>query len=189
MVSTTPSSRNPVNGHVGPIQYSPPPAAVLNACNVSDPVTLSELAYSPGEVTIAYTEGSLVQPILIQTTNLISGENWQGVVVFDLNGQWQCQDDYGPITLDAQPHSADTYPVWIMSQVLSNAAPKVSQAEADSWQIPYLGISMTGILYPNVTMTGPNAADCEGTDVLSLYDDQPSTVVDPNSGNTDCGAV
>jgi hypothetical protein len=178
-----------VTWRVGPIEYTPP-TAVLNACNLVDPVTLSELAYSPGEVTIAYTQGSLVEPVLIQTTYLISGDNWQGVVAFDIGGQWQCQADYGPITLDVPPHSTGTYPVWILSQVLSNAEPTVTPAEADSWQISYLGIGMTGELYPNVTITGPNAADCAGSDVLMVYLQHPATIQDPNTGETDsCSPV
>ncbi len=189
LVGTITESQNSttiaVTYRVGPIQYGPPPAAVLNACNVSDPVTISEIASSPGEVTIAYTQGSLVQPILIQTTELVSGDNWQGVVAFKIAGQWECQSDGGPITLDAPAHSVGTYPIWIMSQVLSNGSPRVSTAEADSWQFPYLGISMTGDLYPNETTSGPNAGSCGGMDVLMVYAHLPFTIQDPESGNTD----
>lgn len=170
---------------VGPIQYTPPPAAVLSACNIVDPASISEIASSPGEVRIAYVQGSLVQPIIIQTDGLISGDNWQGVVAFEIAGQWQCQSDNGPITLDAPAHSIGTYPIWIMSQVLSNSQPKVTTAEANAWQFPYLGITMAGALLPNVTTSGPDAASCGGMDVLMVYAHLPFTVTDPESGEQD----
>lgn len=169
ITETADSTTIAVTYRVGPIQYSPPPAAVLSGCNVTDPAAISQIAFSPGQVTIAYTQGSLVQPILIQTTELISGGNWQGAVAFEIGGQWQCQADYGPLNLNFSPHSTGTYPIWIMSQVLSNSQPRVTSAEADAWQFPYLGISMTGDLYPNETTSGPNAARCGGMDVLMVY--------------------
>lgn len=170
---------------VGPIQYTPPPRAVLSACNIVDPASISEIASSPGQVTIGYNQGSLVQPIIIQTSSLISGGNWQGVVAFDISGHWECQQDGGPINMDVPPNSDDTYPIWIMSQVLSNASPRVPTSMADAWQFTYNSISMTGALYPNVTTSGPNAANCGGMDILMVYAHLPFTVTDPNSGNTD----
>ncbi len=174
-----------ISWQVGPIQYSPPPAAVLSACGATDPVTVSAMAYSPGAVTIGYTQGSLVEQVLIQTTLLISGDNWQGVVAFDIGGSWTCQQDDDPIYLDVSPHSEVTYPVWIMSQVLTNAQPRVSPAEADSWQVTDDGIGLVGDLYPTVTASGPGAARCAGTDLLMLYARSPSTITDPQSGQPD----
>jgi hypothetical protein len=69
-----------------------------------------------------------------------------------------------------------------MSQVLTNAQPRVTRAEADAWQFPCLGISKTGVLYPAVTTSGPNATRCGGMDVLMVYAHLPFTVPDPESG-------
>ncbi len=154
---------------VGPIQYSPPPAAALDGCNVNDPAIVSTMAFSPAEVTIAYTEGSLVEQITIEPHYFLSGDDWQGWAAFDVHGRWQCQVDYGPLYLEFSAHSFENFPVWIMSQVLSNASPRVSTAEANSWQFPYLAITMSGALSPNVTTSGPDAERCGGQDVLMVY--------------------
>jgi len=167
---------------VGPIQYKPPPQAVLSGCNITDPATISQTAYSAGELVIAYLQGSLDQQLNLLTDQMVSGGNWQGVVAIDLNGQWQCQQDYGPILLDVPPHSVDRYPIWILSQVLTNQQPTVSTAEADSWQFSSLGFTFTGMVYPTTTTSGPNAGNCGGTDILMVYAHLPFTVPDPSSG-------
>jgi hypothetical protein len=174
---------------VGPIQYTPPPAAVVDACPLAGPGTIDQMAFTAGEVTIGYNQGSLVQEVQIDPAGLITGGNWVGTVAFDLSGHWQCEQNSQPIDLNVPPHSDDTYPIWIMSLVLTNAQPKVSQAEADSWQFFSAGIVMVGYL-PTTTTGGPNAASCGGSDVLMVYAHLPFTFTDPSSGNAEaCTSV
>lgn len=72
-----------------------------------------------------------------------------------------------------------------MSQVLANSAPRVSSSMAGSWQFAQNGIGMANDLYPDETVSGPDAAVCGGYDVLMVYATFPFTVPDPSSGQPD----
>lgn len=161
---------------IGPLRYSSPPTDVLSACNANYPSTIAQLASSQAEVTVSYTEGTQPLVLVADSAAGVQGSTdagWTGVTAFLVDGQWQCGAGDGPgFTTNIQPHSSTTYPVWILSQVLSNAMPRVPTRVSSQWSFNPGGIT-AGASSNRVTASGPHAVNCDGSDMLMLFAHAP----------------
>ena len=143
---------------VGQPQYGEagqPPAEVLSACGFTDQAQLSISAFIPAEVTIAYTKGALPQTITIAANELTNiGE---ATVAVQTEQGWQCGAT-SPLNLSFEPGASGTSQVWILAQVLTNAAPRVTKQEEDSWVFISDGAIQVLTQLPDVTAAGPGCA-------------------------------
>jgi hypothetical protein len=136
------------------------PIEALTACNANYEVTLDQIAYLPAEVTVSYTQGSLAK-IVALSSQLVHGPAYAGVTAYYIDGRWQCQaPGGGELSLTFQPGETRQFPIWIFSQVLTNAAPRVSGRTLASWRFNGNGITTDGLFNAEFTFTGPYAKDC-----------------------------
>jgi hypothetical protein len=154
---------------LGPLLYrqeGTPPEAVLEACGANYASTIGQTVFSRGVVTISYSEGSLTELVPIVPNETVSGEGYLGITAYKVEGIWQCQDTF---SLSFEPEESKTFPIWVLSQVLSNAEPEVSEAALNSWRFTPLESTP----YPLVSTSGPGAARCPSDtgeeDTLRLY--------------------
>lgn len=155
---------------LGPLLYSQegtPSETVLDACGANYTTTIQETVFSRGEVTITYQEGSLATTLPLVPTETVSGEAYGGITAFQVDGQWQCGLE--AIVLSFEPGETKRLPIWILSQVLNNAEPEVSEAALTTWRFTPPEFTT----YPVVSASGPGAARCPSEtgeeDMLMLY--------------------
>jgi hypothetical protein len=143
------------------------PLEALTACNANYEVTRDQIAYLPAEVTVSYKQGGLAT-IVVLTSQLVQGPAYAGTTAYYIGGQWQCeQPGNGPLRLTFQPGETRRFPIWIFSQVLSNAAPRVSGRTLASWRFVGQGITTDGLYNAEFRITGPHAKGCVAD--LPLY--------------------
>ena len=166
---------------LGPLGYSPAvvaPTAVLEACHEDYATTIAQTAYSRGQMSVSYTEGSLPTEIALGADGAISGTStatkWSGSVAYDVEGQWKCPaNEEAGTSVTFQPGETKTFPLWVLSSGLSNAQPKFTSTVIDGWE--FTGVTI-GDSPMEVTTSGPNAGKCENKDVLMLYAKLPFSI-------------
>jgi hypothetical protein len=177
-------------GELNRAQPTPPPSAVLEACNLTPTATAANVVYAPGKVKLGYPEGSLPLNTRLNTEGTVQSIDVDHPVLsktaFLIDGQWRCYSaEAEPLTVVLQPGQTASYSMWVLLPfLLSNETPTVSRAQEEALEfVPPGG-------YTEIHTSGAGAAHCGENDVLMLYARLPFSVPARGVGGVEaCGAV
>lgn len=176
-------------GELNRAQPTPPPSAVLEACNLTPTATASSVVYAPGKVKLGYPEGSLPLNTRLNTEGTVQSIDVDHPILsktaFLIDGQWRCYSaEAEPVTVVLQPGQTVSYSMWVLLPFLiSNETPTVSRAQEEALEfVPPSG-------YTEIHTSGAGAAHCGENNVLMLYARLPFSVPAGGAGNAEaCGA-
>ena len=156
-------------GAIGYGQAGAAPQDVLSSMtNQNDalPSIIATSAFVHGELSLDYSLGSLPITVFFDPTevfgNITGGVPPDAGAIMDVNGQWQDDGSDGAgISFTMQPKQSVTYAVWIQfPDVLTNAAPTITQSQANDLTFTLNPTIETGGSGSADTVSGPQAADC-----------------------------
>jgi hypothetical protein len=148
---------------------SSPPAAVFNACGISQSDLADTSVAIPGQVTVSYA-GNISQNVYVADGD-IAASNYQALAeAIESNGQWSCfspQDDSpGGYQINLSPGQSTTSNIWvIMYLVITNDAPTFVPSQHPD--LAFYGGTIQGNSIADNTsaispwsVTGPHAFTC-----------------------------
>lgn len=169
-----------VNFQLGPLLYSDEgtaPEGALKACGASSPKALRETVFSKGKMTVALVKGPSITDYRLSPAEFVAGDGWSGVTAIQVGKAWTCAET-GEVLLKRK-QQPQTFPFWVLSQVLSGGERQVPKSELNTWRFGEFPVLPDSVFHA----TGPGASACpaEGhnEEHLMLYARPPFKVSGP----------